>query len=82
MAQKLFQKILDKFPNSARAIYGIAETFNRRVKLKPTLETAWEAVNHYLKVLKNQNVPDTLYVIAAEGALKHLRMIGKNIIFY
>ncbi|KRT84459.1 Tetratricopeptide repeat-containing protein, partial [Oryctes borbonicus] len=76
LALKLLTKFLENHPDSPRALYGMAHALDLWAERKRSNEILQESIQFYLQVLNAQNVPDALFLIAAERCINRMRFIG------
>ncbi|GJQ67496.1 hypothetical protein Trydic_g5136 [Trypoxylus dichotomus] len=76
VALSLFTKFLKNRPDSPRALYGKAQALDSLAEKKRSNEVLQESIQFYLQVLNVNNVPDALFVNAAERCINRMRFIG------
>ncbi|KAJ8972011.1 hypothetical protein NQ317_000657 [Molorchus minor] len=76
-AIKLFDNLLQKYPSSPRSKYGKALALDYLADQKRSNEILEEALNYYIELLNTENVPDALFIEAAERCINKMRFVGQ-----
>ncbi|KAL3888160.1 hypothetical protein ACJMK2_000539 [Sinanodonta woodiana] len=63
-AQKHYESILAKYPDSPRAMYGKAETLNKLAELRQSNPVLEESIETMSRVLQLPDTPDELFIAA------------------
>ncbi|KAK3607047.1 hypothetical protein CHS0354_015358 [Potamilus streckersoni] len=63
-AQKHYERILAKYPDSPRAVYGKAETLNKLAELRQSNPVLEESIETMSRVLQLPDTPDELFIAA------------------
>ena len=77
MALNLYTKILEKHPNSPRALYGKARALDLLAEQKQSNQLLLESISFYQQVLEKKNLLDDLFMVVAERCINRLRFIGR-----
>lgn len=72
----LFNKILELYPHSPRALYGKAKCLDLLADIKQSNKILQESIDYYLKVVTSPTSPEELFRIAAEKCIERMRFIG------
>ncbi|XP_076349788.1 aspartyl/asparaginyl beta-hydroxylase-like [Tachypleus tridentatus] len=75
-ALKHFEQLLRQHPQSPRAVYGKAQSFDRMAEQQHSNSLLEQAVAAYQDVLNMPNVPDKLYLLSANRAVDRMRFRG------
>ncbi|XP_050314825.1 aspartyl/asparaginyl beta-hydroxylase isoform X4 [Anthonomus grandis grandis] len=76
-ANKLFDKLLDKYPLSPRVLYGKARALDIMAEEHQSNDILNKALHFYSKALNVPNVPDTLFLLIAERYIDRATFIGQ-----
>ncbi|ESO95209.1 hypothetical protein LOTGIDRAFT_144765, partial [Lottia gigantea] len=75
-AKKKYEKILDKHPNSPRALYGLANCLDKIAEKQKSNALLQDSISTLDKLIHKEKVPERLVLIAGEKLVKLLRFRG------
>ncbi|XP_030762305.1 aspartyl/asparaginyl beta-hydroxylase isoform X2 [Sitophilus oryzae] len=76
-ANKLFEALLQKYPNSPRSLFGKAQALDIMAEQQQRNDLLQQALHYYSRALKVSDIPDQLFVIAAERYIDRARFLGQ-----
>lgn len=77
-ALNLYNNILTKYPNSARAVYGKASSLNSLAAKKQSNALLEQAIAEYEVVLSLPDVPKMLFIVAGKTCAERQSFRGEQ----